>query len=357
MDAMDGFIERDEDGAEAYLAEASVGGVTREELIESMEAMLVYSKKAAYQWDDDFHALIYSTVARSGRTFDGICKLLRSGLAVQAAMLSRTLFEDMVVGHWLLFNHADPDWLVERFVRQREAIALHKERIRDETGGAAMGPPLTVADDAKSREQSLIKEFGSEAQRDWWDPGRQGKGVGRPVGIRKLVNLLEDAAAEHKMFHPRIAGGEQPLLRTMERVTYKWLNQCIHHTTVGLPFTLSVKGKAEKSPDPMFIVAWNASWIYAQQIYLAHDAAGLRGRSWEATWWQCMLTFSEYLGRSEWTDRLENELMAMLADADSFGIAARRGARGRLYARWLGLREAASWWWLRLRTLRHRRSE
>lgn len=357
MDAVDGFIERDEDEAEAYLTEELGNGVTRGELIESMESMLVLSKKAAYQWDNDFYALIYATVARSGRTFDGICKLLRAGLAVQAAMLSRTLFEDMVVGHWLLFNHAEPDWLMERFFRHREAIALHKERIRGETGGAAMGPPLTIADDAKSREQSLIKEFGSEAQRDWWDPGREGKGKGRPVGIRKLVNVLEDAAAEHKMFHPRFAGGERPLLRMMDRVTYKWLNQCIHHTTVGLPFTPSVEGEVEKSPDPMFIVVWNASWIYAQQIYLAHDAAGLGGRLWEATWWRCMLTFSEYLGQSEWTERLESELIGMLGDDFLPEPGSRESKREWLYSRWLAVSDTITWWRFRLRQLLGRRSD
>lgn len=77
----------------------------------------------------------------------------------------------MIVGHWLLYNQGDHDWLVDRFMRQREAIALHKERIRDTTGGAAMSPPLTVADDVKSRENALRDEFGKEAQRDWWDSG------------------------------------------------------------------------------------------------------------------------------------------------------------------------------------------
>ena|GEM_PF-4842829 len=309
-----------------------------------MEDLLVFTKKAVYTWDDDFGALIFATVARSGRTFDGICKLLRAGLAVQAAMLCRTLFEDMIIGHWLLYNQGDHDWLVDRFLRQREAIALHKERIRDATGGAAMGPPLVVADDVKGREEALRDEFGKEAQRDWWDPGKQGRGNGRPVGIRKLVNTLEDAAAEHKMFHPRFAGGERPLLRMMDKVTYKWLNQCIHHTTVGLPFTPTVKGKTEKSPDPMFIVAWNASWIFAQQAYLAHDATHLPGKALEATWWECMIRFSEALGQTEWTDRLEAELFGIL------GIdLSEKPDGGWLYERWLGLSDTISWWWFRLK--------
>jgi hypothetical protein len=90
-----------------------------------MEELLVFTKEMTCTWEDDFGALVFATIARSSRTFDGICRLLRAGLAVQAAMLCRTLFEDMIVGHWLLFNHADRDWLVGRFLRQREAIALH----------------------------------------------------------------------------------------------------------------------------------------------------------------------------------------------------------------------------------------
>lgn len=257
----------------------------------------------------------------------------------------------MIVGHWLLYNQGDHDWLVDRFLRQREAIALHKERIRDAAGGAAMGPPLTVADDVKSREKALRDEFGKEAQWDWWDPGRQGRGKGRPVGIRKLVNTLEDAAAERKMFHPRFAAGEKALLRMFDKVTYRWLNQCIHHTTVGLPFTPTVKGKTEKSPDPMPIVSWHASWLFTQQAYLAHDATGMAPvTNLEATWWECMIRFSEAFGQRDWTFRLEDELMAIL------GVdLSEKPERQWLYERWLDLSDTISWWWFRFKQFIRRR--
>jgi Family of unknown function (DUF5677) len=345
--AAGGFRERDPAGEGDYLQEVLGDGVSRDALIESMETLLAFTNNATYAWTDDYGTLIWATVARSGRTFDGICRLLRAGLAVQAAMLCRSLFEDMIVGHWLLFNHEDPDWLVERFLRHREAIALHQERLRAETGGAGMGPPLNVPSDAKSREQLLIEEFGPEAQKDWWDPGRKGRGVGQPVGIRKIVNLLEDAAAEHKMFHPRFAGGEQPLLRRMDKMTHKWLNQCIHHTTIGLPFTPVAKGESEKSPDPMMIVAWNASWLFTQQAYLAHDAAGIAdGRMLEAAWWECMIVINEAIGgRNEWTERLERELMEILG-VDLSGVP----EVGRLYGAWWAVGERFGWWWLRLKS-------
>lgn len=349
---MDGFVERDEGEAAAYLAEEIGPGVTREQLIESMEELLVFTKKVVYTWEDDLGALIFATIARSGRTFDGICRLLRAGLAVQAAMLCRTLFEDMIVGHWLLYNRGDHDWLVDRFLRQREAIALHKERIRDETGGAAMGPPLTVPDDVKEREKELRDEFGKEAQKDWWDPGREGRGKGRPVGIRKLVNILEDAAAERKMFHPRFAGGAKPLLRMFDRVTYKWLNQCIHHTTVGLPFTPTVKGEAEKSPDPMLIVSWHAAWLFTQQAYLAHDATNMAPvTNLETVWWECMIRFSQAFGQTEWTSRLEDELMEIMG----VDLSAEPG-REWLYESWIALSDVLSGWWFRFKQFIRRRN-
>jgi hypothetical protein len=307
------FIERDPEEADDYLSEELANGVSRERLIESMESLLRFTKKAGYQWGNDWEALVYATVARSGRTFEGICKLLRAGLAVQAAMLSRSLFEDMMVGHWLLFNYEEPNWLVEKFLRHRQAIALHQERLQKETG-FRMGPPLAVPEVTAAEAEALIAEFGKEAQRDWWDPGRKGSGEGYDVGLKQLVKWLEDAAAEHKMFHPRFAGGEQPLLRRMDRVTHKWLNQCIHLTTVGLPFTPVGGGKVEKSPDPMLIVAWNAAWLYTQQIYLLHDLNKMDGQDLEATWWLCMIKFSEALDQPEMVERLIDQLDEILGE-------------------------------------------
>jgi hypothetical protein len=175
--AKHGFIERNPEEAAAYLSDELANGVSRLEVIEAMEDLLPFTKRAAYEWDEDFEALIYATTARSGRTFDGVCQLLRAGLAVQAAMLTRTLFEDMVVGHWVFYNHDDHEWLVQKFLRQREAIALHQRRLQREAG-FSMGPPISVPDDAPSSSKELIEEFGGEVHRDWWNPGREGGGKG-----------------------------------------------------------------------------------------------------------------------------------------------------------------------------------
>lgn len=53
----DTFIERDLGDEASYLAEEQ-NGVSRESLIYEMEALLPFTKQAAYQWEDDCEALI-----------------------------------------------------------------------------------------------------------------------------------------------------------------------------------------------------------------------------------------------------------------------------------------------------------
>lgn len=235
-----------------------------------MERLLVFTHGATFKWENKYRALIYATVIRSSNTFASVCILLRAEMPAQAAMLTRTLFEDVIVAHWLVLNSDDPDWLVERYIRHREAIALHQRRMQEQTGWA-MGPPISARDDIKSRQNELGKEFGGEAQGNWWDPGEDGHGQGRPVGLRKVALRLELAAAEHRMFHPRFAGGEEPLLEKMELVANKWLSQFIHHTAVGLPFGPTSEKTDEPAGDPTVMVAFNAFWLFTQQIHLLHD--------------------------------------------------------------------------------------
>jgi hypothetical protein len=116
------------------------------------------------------------------------------------------------------------------------------------------------------------------------------------------------------------------------------------------------KGRGREVPGPdVRRRVERASWIYAQQVYLARDAARLGGKIWEATWWQCMLTFSECIGPSEWTDRLERELMEMLGSDDLFPETPGAFRRHWIYARWLTVSDTVSWWWYRFRQLIGRR--
>jgi hypothetical protein len=255
-----------------------------------MERLLHFTKQAGFQWENTYYALVYATVVRSSRTYEGICMLLRAGLAVQAAMLTRSLFEDVIVAHWMAINQDDQDWLAERFIRHREAIVLRQRKLFKDTN-FAMGPMLSAPDDLEDRAEDLINEFGKQASGDWWDPGKEGRGKGKPVGLRKIVVLLEKVASERKRFHPRFAGGEEPLLERIDRTIHKWLSQCIHHTVVGLPFAPVDDDEAEVPPDPLLMVGFSASWLFAQQIYLIHELNDAPHEKSDTVWYVCLAQF------------------------------------------------------------------
>lgn len=234
--------------------------------------LLQFTEGDRYLIDVPLQQLVVATFQRSRDTFSGVLSLIADGLPVQGAMLARSLFEDVVVAHWLVLNREDPDWLVDRFFRHREAIALHAERLHRKTTwqfGDVAGVDL---DAARRRQNDLVKEFGPEAQQNWWDPCSEGGGSGRPIGLRGVAGQLEDAAADHDMFHPRFAGGDEPMLRRMEEVVQKWFSQCLHHTAIGLP--IIVTGPAEtpgEQADPTALVLFVSWWMFTQQIYLLHD--------------------------------------------------------------------------------------
>jgi hypothetical protein len=302
-----GFQERNTEEIDAYLQEEVGEGISRENLIEGMEQLLYFTKRARFEWENNFYALIYATVVRSARTYEGICLLLRAGLAVQAAMLSRSLFEDVVVAHWMALNQDDQDWLPQRFLRHRDAIAHYQRELYRQTK-FAMGPMLSVPGDLDERADALIEEFGKQAGRDWWDPGKEGHGKGKDVGLRKIVVMLEKVAAERKRFHPRFSGGEEALLERIDRTVHKWLSQCVHHTAVGLPFSPVDEDEAEVPSDPMLLVGFSASWLFAQQIYLIHELNDIPYDEIDSRWANCLAGFVKILLGTEVADGLREDL-------------------------------------------------
>ena len=232
-----------------------------------------------------FSQLIWATFVRSKRTYEAIGHLLGRELDTQAGMLCRPLFEDMLVGHWLELNRDDPGWLVERFFRHREAMTLDQIAIEKEhpfgTG------PLLVADtkELRAKQNALGREFKGRARRDWWDPCDQGRGVGSPIGIEGVAGILESAAAQHKRFDPRFAGGETPLLRSLEAVIVNWFSRQLHHTAMGLPFQPNASGPIEFRHDPFAAlrILFSAYWTFGQQGFLLLEHLGKNLDAYEKT--------------------------------------------------------------------------
>lgn len=235
--------------------------------------MARHLSRASFPVETPLKQLVIATVLRSVETFTAVLELLEFEQPAQAGMLARPLFEDLVVAHWIVYNQADPDWLVERFFRHRDAIALHQERVEKETSWS-LGARLPTGERLRSRQNDLFGEFGGEAQKNWWDPGENGQGDGRPIGVRGVCSILEDAAARGEMFKPRLAGGAEPLLRRLERAALKWFHQLLHHTAAGLPAQPMPDSGPIPSPDPSDQVLFISGWMIAQQGLLLGDLYG-----------------------------------------------------------------------------------
>jgi hypothetical protein len=235
-----------------------------------------------------FSQLIWATFVRSKRTYEAIGHLLGHEFDTQAAMLCRPLFEDMLVGHWLELNRDDPDWLVERFFRHRDAMTLDQIEI-EQDHPFGIGPLLVPDTKAlRAEKNALGKEFKGRARRDWWDPCEHGRGVGSPIGIAGVAGILEGAAAKHKRFDPRFAGGETAMLRSLEAVVVNWFSRQLHHTAIGLPFQPNAEGPIEFRQDPVAAlrILFTTYWTFGQQGFLLVEHLDQDPGAYERTFMQ-----------------------------------------------------------------------
>lgn len=207
--------------------------------------------------DTHLDQIVAGTVARAKETLRAMCFLASQRQSVQAAMLCRSIFEDMVVAHWLVLHENEPEFLTQRYIRHLDAIRLNEAA----TTTASGWEPQDVSDLA-SREEELRKEFGDHAQRHWWAMRRDGRSITLPEVISELENSPR--------FQPRLKG-ETPVLRHMYEKAQKWNNQLLHHTPAGMPVRLNPDEplKVVAAPNPSVpAVVFPAYWSYGQLVYL-----------------------------------------------------------------------------------------
>jgi hypothetical protein len=207
--------------------------------------------------------LVLRTVARGRSTFEVIVDLVASDKTLQAAMLGRALFEDMVVAHWLVLNREDPYFLIERFQDHRDALRLNDAAVREEFGLDPSGDDVSELED---RATELRDTFGPYAERDWWGLDREGNRVSMPE--------LVDRLAAEPMFQPRLSG-EKPILKQYYALQQKAWTQALHHTAAGMRLRESADDRfpeAIADPSPLLILLGNY-WAFGQLIFVALELA------------------------------------------------------------------------------------
>lgn len=239
--------------------------------------------------------LVLGTLARGRGTFATLLDLVEADCALQAAMLGRPLFEDMIVAHWLVLHQADPEWLIQRFGRHADAMRLQEARVRKEVNWPPSGDDVS---DLIEREEALRAEFGPHAERDWWGQDASGKRIGMPEVVRRL------AAAGR--FHPRLKG-EQPILEQYYAIQQKDWTQSLHHTAAGLNLRPGEPGAIpDVLPTPRsFTILFANYWVFGQLIFVALElgAPAAVVDHFEELFFAGLAVFGEWIGEpAPWAD-------------------------------------------------------
>jgi hypothetical protein len=210
---------------------------------------------------DGLPGILSGTAVRAQRTFHAICELVVQDYTQQAAMLLRSLFEDMVVMHWLLLNEANGDWYAQRLLAHRDAMMLAAERVDKMLGW----PSRSDVSHLVGRENEL-KQFGDYAQRDWW--AYDAKGTKR--SLPKLVAEVGQADRFRGRTH-----GETPVLEHVYQVVHKWANQQLHHTAAGLGVVrIDDTTVALDGPTPLQVLS-PAYYCFAMTVCAIVDLGGI----------------------------------------------------------------------------------
>ena len=164
--------------------------------------------------------VVAATFSRSFKTFRASIELCRTGFAEQAAMLNRSLFEDMAVAYWVRHRGQSAVEMLARhhdlvLEQHREALELH-----DRADEAEEIEPLT----AEAR-RDLEREFGKYGS--WF-----GKG-----GLHRILSDVEEMWPNDEA---------RRLLWRMYALAHRFNTLLLHHSTNALN-----QGVARRADDQL----------------------------------------------------------------------------------------------------------
>jgi hypothetical protein len=233
--------------------------------IDALQAIIAFADDHASAWSrlTAVDWILALTTMRSVSTAKAVSTLLLSQLVEPAQMLCRSLFEDMVVVHWLLMQD-DPGFLVERFFDHADVSALRDYDYFTREMGLPYGDRPGVADALRRRDQ--LGSAGTRRDQYWWGARRDGDGVVPGLGMASIVKELQT----HQPYAPRFHGGDEPALKNAYALATRWTNERLHHTARGLPALLARDGRIywvdfSRQATTAAVMAY---WTLGQTLYL-----------------------------------------------------------------------------------------
>jgi hypothetical protein len=241
---------------------------------EDLEQTLEWARAHSDQWQvrDRRGVQLRSIFARATETFAAATNLTAEGFARQAIMLSRPLFEDMVLACWVKWI-ADPDWVFERLTRQHQYSELLWRQLSEKH--PSLEPPAPEDEPSPVDWDRYEAMFGTHGEKSWWavpeirevpnpQPGQKRlRATGRQRSLLTLIKELEEATAPQSSKLTIVSSPSRPPRELIERLRYLFdivnrvNNQILHHTSYGYIFAYDHDDKAwnEGSTDDLLPLA------------------------------------------------------------------------------------------------------
>jgi hypothetical protein len=218
----------------------------------------------AVKQDDRYELLLLSVNSRSLNTFWSATNLARIGFGAQAAMLNRSLFEDMIDAHWIT---VEPKLAVERI----EDHHLHGRML---LADAALAQGVVAEDklpDFDSNERARLDGLF----------GRYGDGSWTGVGTYKRVMEVEH------LWEPE----GRDTLHFFRRLVHRENNQLLHLSAFSIEAQFRGRTEDELSlalgPSDHYVEKglMAAFWTYGQLLSVVRDTFGFTDEDrWRAVY-------------------------------------------------------------------------
>jgi hypothetical protein len=187
--------------------------------------------------EDEAARLVMATYARASKTFQASLRLSQQGYGAQAGMLNRSLFEDMVVAHWIRLNAKEAPVQFERHRQHTLDDIKGKYAKYDREHEVAAWPALTDEERA-----ALVSEYGRTPH---WTK-------------KSLYELVKEVESEWP------SEVDRRILWQVFDIAHRFNNLLLHHSFFGLglaadPIPGGVRwdvGPSDKHIHGALMVAW-----------------------------------------------------------------------------------------------------